>query len=70
MQGDKLTHTLLDDEVTVIGMYTKPIWLEHECLGDLTFTVLPPPILSMLDQTALYDARMHTSISKLFVSKF
>lgn len=49
MQGDKLTHTLLDDEVMVIGMYIKPIWLEHECLGDLTFTVLPPPIQSILD---------------------
>lgn len=70
MQGDKLTHTLLDDEVMVIGMYIKPIWLEHECLGDLTFTVLPPPIQSILDRTALYDAWMYTSISKLFVSKF
>lgn len=70
MQDDKLRHALLDDEVTVIGMYIAPIRLESECLGDLTFMVLPPPMLSMLDQTALYDAQMSTSISKLFVSKF
>lgn len=70
MQGDKLRHPLLENEVAVIGMYITPIWLESECLGDITFMVLPPPILSMLDQTALYDAQINISISKLFVSKF
>lgn len=49
-------------------MYITPIWQESECLGDITSTV-PPHTSSMLDQTALYDAWVHTSISKLVVSK-